>query len=145
MVAIAQDVKCVDEAVCPNCFNAVRGVSVWPVPDRYKRTIRCYMAWCTECNAGYEVVQFFKDEKWRIHKYRYYGAIVPLAKAIPDRQWRIVEELPKAPVCVTGPGGDFDKAVDIKAVNLVKDAYEILAKVAKALGTLLESQTGEQK
>lgn len=53
----------------------------------------------------------------------------------------IVTPLPEPPAVLTGPGGAFDKALDITddpVVQVFRDAFDILSGTAKAFGELIQ-------
>lgn len=102
------------QVVCPHCFEPITSYTMYGVlEDRYGRITRNYFGWCDKCQTGYEVCQFDRDNKWHIHKFRYYASIQATGRNLPQ-QWRLVEQLPDAAAVVTGPGGDFDRPTEIK-------------------------------
>ena len=102
------------KVACPQCSARLLGRSVSPAStDRYGRTTRRYFGWCIDCSAGFEVIQFRQGDKWAIHKYRYYAAVLTGDKPIPARHWVVVADLPKPPLAVIGPGGDYDRQIQV--------------------------------
>jgi hypothetical protein len=84
----------------------------------------------------YAVVEFLRDGEWHIHKYRFYE--VPATKK-PPGDWIVLNELPEAPPLVVGPGGDFDKQVELEAsfLNLLKALQGTLKCTGEILKQLL--------
>ena len=142
MVAINQKTKTDTDLVCPECFKALehRPTVINNKPDRYGRTIRNYYGWCHECDTGFEVVQFKRDARWCIHKFRYYAANVDVeaGAAVPDKDWQVLNDLPAPSIVVLGPGGDYDMQIE-----LLKECQGSAAKLAKALGLLLHITRGK--
>ena len=131
----------VRDVVCPKCFKDISEPAVvLSRPERYGTKLRTYFGWCLDCQLGFEVIQFLQDKKWFIHKYRYYAAA--LDKPIPSKQWQLVKNLPDAPVVVIGPGGDYDKHININAecFQLLKALQKALKSTSELLGYLLKAK-----
>lgn len=131
--------------VCPNCFKSLMGFCMlrsWR--DRYARRLRQYMGWCLDCQTGSEVVQFLADEKWTIHKHRYYAVVIQDGKTVPTGDWQTMNELPEPPAIVTGPGGDYCRGYDPKTIGLMKTVLNALKATTKTVETLL-SMAAETK
>ncbi|MBW1811656.1 MAG: hypothetical protein JRJ87_25940 [Deltaproteobacteria bacterium] len=131
--------------VCPNCYGPPPGVSISrEQTDRYGHRLRTYMGWCLNCHLGFEVRQFQKGSNWLIHKYRYYAAVATDIY-VPD-WWQTVNELPNAPLVVTGPGGDYDQAYNptgqqnnCRAIDVVQRTHKILQETTQTIGNLIDS------
>jgi len=94
--------------ICPRCYKSLQGHSIFKQgTDRYGRHLRSYLGWCTHCNTGFEVEQFQRDEKWRLHRHRYYATSIAGGQSLPSSRWVVVEELPEPAPVVTGPGGEY--------------------------------------
>jgi len=140
MVAYTEKEIKVTGVVCPRCIEQLSGYSIITEgPDRYGRYIREYFGWCIHCDTGFEVVQFKKDGRWPIHKYRYYAAKAG-CKKIPPSEWTILNELPEPPAVVTGPGGDYDKAIELTKINIeiLTAASKVSKAVADAFGEFVD-------
>ena len=123
--------------ICPQCYNLLKGYSLYHCEnDKYGRNFRNYMGWCSHCDIGFEVVQFLFSEKWYIHKYRYYAAVVPDGKQVPDSNWKIENCLPAPAPVVTGPGGDYVKPFDPAEINI--DAIKTMLAALKAAAGSIE-------
>lgn len=126
--------------VCPQCFRPLKAPSLTEYPrDRYAPPMRSYAGMCFQCRQACRVVQFKRDGKWLIHSYlrhRYEsGAYIGVG------DWIVVNPLPAPPAVLTGPGGDYDKALDLSddpAMQLFRSGFDILSKAAKAFGELIE-------
>jgi len=128
------------DVVCPKCFKPLQGQSVLhAIPDRYGRKLRKYFGWCLECNRGFEVVQFDKDNRWHIHKYQNYEVIGQKIHCTPAGNWTTVNELPEPAPVVVGPGGDYDKSFDLETVELMKTVLNALKATTKTVELLLKS------
>jgi len=124
--------EAVRDVVCPKCFKDIsESAVVLSGQKRYGRELRTYFGWCLDCQLGFEVIQFLQDEKWFIHKYRYYAA--SLDRPIPSKQWQLINDLPDAPVVVIGPGGDYDKQINLNA-----ECFQLLKALQKALKSTSE-------
>lgn len=103
----------VKDVVCPVCFKSLPWPTVMPGGiDRYRREIRTYFAWCFECDRGFCTVQFKRDDRWAIHKYQTYRQYQAEVELIGD--WIVLNELPDPASIVLGPGGDFDRHIELK-------------------------------
>jgi len=112
-------------------------------PDRYGRIIRRYFAWCFECNRGFEVIQFAKNGRWLIHKYQPYTIVGHTYHSKATGEWTILNELPEPAPVVVGPGGDYDKQIELN-----KECFKLLESLQKALKSttaLLEYLLGQMK
>ena len=129
--------------VCPKCFKELMGYSVISNEiDRYGRELRTYLGWCVSCKLGSEVVQF-RDEKWHIHKYRYCAVVIETDKSLLSGKWQIVNELPEPPAVVIGPGGQYDKPIDLNNIAILKSLHSILSTTAETLKALLKNMGGQ--
>jgi hypothetical protein len=87
----------ISDAICPVCFDQVE----WPVimtegPDSEGRPLRTYFGYCSHCGAAHVVVQFAREDRWIIHKFRP-GAIVGITNPIEiSSGWKMMSELPPA-------------------------------------------------
>ncbi|MFA5760770.1 MAG: hypothetical protein WC877_03330 [Dehalococcoidales bacterium] len=126
-----QPVATVADAVCPHCFKLLSDPAVIDEDiDSYKRRLRMYLGHCPECSAGFEVIQFQRDQRWVLHRYRDYLQ----HKA---GQWITLNELPLPAPVVTGPGGDYMKYHELQLVTL-KNVIETLEKAKQALIAILQ-------
>ena len=63
----------VKDVVCPKCWKLLQYPRIVNKGrDRYDRTIRTYFGWCFECDTGFKVIQFGKEDRWFICKYKPY-------------------------------------------------------------------------
>ncbi len=130
----------VEGCVCPQCFKLLKApLVVDNGADRYGRHTRSYAGMCFECRQACRVLQFERDGKWLIHRHlphRYEsGAFASYG------DWITVNPLPEPPAVLTGPRGDYDKALDITddpVVHLLQSAFDVLSQSAKSFGELLE-------
>ncbi len=130
----------VDGCVCPQCFKPLKAPAVVDHgADRYGRHTRSYAGMCFQCRQACKVVQFERDGKWLIHKYRPHryesGAFVAYG------DWIVVNPLPAPPAILTGPGGRYDKALDITddpVIQVFRNAFDVLSGTAKAFGELIQ-------
>ena len=62
----------IDSVVCPACYRALQHPHVAGTGKDRRRdvVIRTYYGWCFECERGWLVIQFVRDGRWLIHKYR---------------------------------------------------------------------------
>jgi len=151
MVALAKEPVelqgTIKDVVCPVCAKPL------PYPricshkkDRYGREIRTYFGWCFFCansncdDAGCEVIQFKRDNKWFIHKYQQYAIDRQHDTCRPAGKWITLNELPEPAPVVTGPGGDYDKSIEPAVVSIIEPLYKILSNVTQLLGSLLKKQ-----
>ncbi len=103
----------VKDVVCPECFRPCEWPKVQPsVTDRYGRTTRIYYAWCFRCCEGFIVDQFERDDRWAIRAYRKYR----LQNKVPvlTGDWVVLNDLPEPAPVVLGPGGDFDRHIELR-------------------------------
>lgn len=127
----------VQDVVCPKCFKPlVAPTLVNKGTDNYGRQLRTYFGWCFECDLGAEVIQFFRDQRWLIHKYQHYDLIAEYKQCKPSGRWVTLNELPEPAPVITGPGGDFVQLHDIQC-DTIKKAVGALDAVKKALMKLL--------
>jgi len=145
------------DVVCPQCLRPIMGYSLYgSIEETPSRAVRKYMGWCCNCNAGFEVVQFSQDGiKWFIRKFRYFAAVVPEGKKVPEKDWQIINQLPEppaavpaepvVPVVMTGPGGDFTHVVEIKQSDMIKQARDIAGALYQSLNVLLSLMGNNKK
>lgn len=130
----------VKDAVCPKCLKHLQSPTVLPAKtDRYDRTTREYLGFCFDCNLGFSVVQFAKDERWLIHKFQIYGYIGKVDSCCPMGKWQVLNELPEPAAVVTGPGGDYVQPFDPKTVELVETVLNALKAAASSIESLLKA------
>lgn len=116
--------------ICPECFKELKEYSVISNKvDRYGRELRTYYGWCISCELGSEVVQFRQNNKWHIHKHRYYAVTIETDKPLPSREWQIVNELPEPAPVVIGPGGNYDKQINLDSTVSLKSVHQILRRL----------------
>ena len=129
------------DVVCPECGRPIPlSTIMWCGTDRYNRTTRRYLGGCLSCLRRYAVIEFLQDGKWLIHKYRYYE--VPATKK-PPGDWIILNELPEAPPVVIGPGGEYDKQIELEGVEILKSLQNTLKKTCELLRQMFVIHTGE--
>ena len=142
MVDYVREKKPIDkQIICPKCYNCLTGYSLFKgEKDDSGRHTRHYMGWCSSCDIGFEVVQFKKDDKWHLQKYRYYAAVLDIDKPVPAAGWVTLERVPEPPAVVTGPGGDYTKSWDLKGeqIKLLKTVHNSLTSVLNAIKTMIE-------
>ena len=85
------------DVVCPACYRALQHPHVdgTGLDRRRGVVIRTYYGWCFECERGWLVIQFMRDGRWLIHKYR--EAKLPEGQSeckLAD-EWVIVCDLPQ--------------------------------------------------
>ena len=129
----------VADAVCPVCFELLTVPSFLPIDHtRYTPELRRYFGWCFGCKRGFCVIQFKRGDRWVIHKYQAY---VQTGKEKTEHKplgpWKILNELPDPPLVLTGPGGDFDTEMQIKAAGIARTALDAIAKAVDAIRNLL--------
>ncbi len=126
--------------VCPNCADRIGCASVMPGrTDRHGRTIRAYFGWCTNCHRGIEVIQFRSNNKWLISQYRYWLTVTENPGSNVSCEWHELNPLPEVPAVVTGPGGDYDKAMMIKTADTLKSINGILYTLKKTIEGLIKT------
>jgi len=130
--------------VCPQCFKPAPGALIFESQtDRYKRTTRRYFGWCTGCNFGFEIIQFSKDKTWHLHKYKPYRIVIigKYNHYVSPGQWRVICELPEPAPIVTGPGGEYDKSVELNAgcFNALLMLQKTLQKTTRLVEQLLKA------
>jgi len=123
--------------VCPACYHKTHEASLAEDTDDYGRERRLYFGWCSGCHKCFEVMQYNKDGKWVIHKFRWLVEVGKLYRDM-DFQWQIVSEPPQVAPVATGPGGDYRKGYDIKTSGFVEKVYKILTESREAIGRLLQ-------
>lgn len=149
MVAINREQGAmIKDVVCPQCGKPISLPTIlWCGEDRYGRITRSYLGGCLGCLRGFVVVQFLRDEKWFIHKYRYYA--VPATKKVPlaEGNWIILNELPEAPPIIVGPGSGYDKQIELEAsyFNLFRALQKALKSTGEILRQLLAIHTRGEK
>ena len=127
--------KASGDVVCPQCHKPLGNYTAMLTrTDRYGREIREYFGWCLDCDQGSEVVQFKEYGRWHIHKHRYFADIGDGTGATPSSNWQMVNELPDPPAVMLGPGGDYDKAADIEALQ-----FKLMDKLLAALGPVVRT------
>lgn len=121
------------------CFELLTVPTFLPVNNaRYIPEIRRYFGWCFGCKRGFCVIQFKRDGRWVIHKYQaYIQARGNKIEYMPLGTWQILNELPEVPVVLLGPGGDYDRELQLKAANIAKTALDAISKATEALKSLL--------
>ncbi len=142
MVAINRQAETgtVKDIVCPKCFKPLQYPKVkFKCTDRYGRVTRACFGWCFECKLGFEVIQFAKEDRWFIHKYQVYTPFGPTCQ--PTGKWTVIDELPEPAAVVVGPGGDFDKQIDLAKINLdiLATLHKTLKAVTQTVGRLLKA------
>jgi len=131
------------DVACPECGRPIPlSTIMWNGTDRYNRTTRSWLGGCLDCLRRYVVVEFLQDGKWLIHKYRYYE--VPATKK-PPGDWIILNDLPEAPPIVVGPGGEYDKQIELDHVGVLKLLQKTLAKTGELLKQLLDLHITKDK
>ena len=128
----------VKDAECPRCERLLSAPNIVPRPDRYNRELRECIGWCEDCDAGYRVVQFKYGNKWITHEYRFYGYENDKPKHYEG--WHRVVDLPDAPLVLTGPGGDFDKAIEEYDLDDIgrKQLQQVKQILQDAIGAAIE-------
>jgi len=106
------ELQYVPGTVCPDCNEPIHGISIEQTrPDRYDRIIRRYYGWCLRCKVGSYVEQFLMDHRWYIHRYRQW--VMVDGKPVNKGGWTILNDLPDPAPIVLGPGGGYDKAIEL--------------------------------
>jgi len=127
------------DVVCPQCHKPLgKYTAMLTKTDRYGREMREYFGWCLDCDQGNEVVQFKEYGRWQIHKCRYFADIGDGTGALPSSEWQVINKLPDPPAVMLGPGGDYDKAVDMDQLEgrLYDGLLSALEKVVRVLRQL---------
>lgn len=126
------------DVVCPECFRQLQHPEI--VGDGYDtgRHIRTYYGWCFECNKGAMVIQFERNGRWVIHKYKKSILLDGSGVAKIEGDWIVLSEMPQ-PLVVTGQG-EYQQAqeVDFKYFDLLAKLQKIVAAAGEAINTLIE-------
>ena len=140
-----------DDIVCLNCLRPLAGFSLSRTRrDRYGRVIRVYMGSCTACGLDVEVMQFYAPEcpagpRWSVHKFRYWQRLVSEPQTSRPGYWQIVQELPEPPVAITGPGGEYDSAMEPEIIDIAKKVRSTMVSAARLLGDLVTALEAKRK
>ena len=138
----------VKDAVCPVCFKPLVNpmVNEYPNGAKCKRPLRTYFAWCFNCNKGFEVIQFERERRWVIHKYQEYTVDDKEGKCRHIDDWTVLNEMPEAPLVMTGPGGDYVKEICGDDINKMLDkTLEGIGQVLTKLGNILTSVVQDRR
>jgi hypothetical protein len=139
MVAVNKEQEVLTKDVaCPECGRPIPlSTILLSGTNRYNRTTRSCLGGCLDCLRRYEVVEFLQNGKWLVHKYRYDEV---LAAKKPPGDWIILNDLPEAPPVVLGPGGEYDKQIELNATffNLLKALQNTLKCTGEILKQLLD-------
>lgn len=136
--------KFIQGMVCPVCYEHFQYPSVMnSVTDDYGRKIRTFYGWCFKCKRGFEVIQFERDEKWFIYKYRRSIERAGSEKIQLCNKWLKVSELPEPAPIVTGPGGEYNRQYIPISSAVLRSAYIAAQSLAQAFEELLK-QNGEE-
>ena len=145
MVNANNKIEIKNDVVCPKCYKPLAGATlVDSCKDDYGRVLRNYYSWCLKCNQGFEVIQFLKCERWHIHKYRYYTAILKGDGLAPPANWQKVLDLPDPDPVVLGPGGDYRHGCELIAGD-VKPLLESLVRAMEATSNVIKHFLQGQK
>jgi hypothetical protein len=128
--------KIIPDAVCPVCFKQLESPTIIQQgTDLYKRELRTYFGYCPNCSGGCIVVQFKREERWIIHKFRP-AVVVGLASVLEiSNKWQLMSEPPEPAPVMLGPGGDFKEPI----TPGTKGFFEKLKTMREGLGRLCES------
>ena len=130
--------------VCPNCYRPLASDGHTELPDLSigGRRVRAYVGNCDRpgCQISFDVRQFEMNGKWFIHSYQLYktqplGGIVivcPLPKMTGTGQGAEA-----APVLLVGPGGDYQRIVEVTEDGLMKTLVKNLHQATDAVAAML--------
>ncbi len=125
---------------CPNCSEAASAFLIH-LGDHtvFGAATKHYLSSCVKCGGEFEAVEFLDSAAkcWQLNKYR------PAAGV--DGVWTVVQDLPddQLPLVVTGPGGEYYKAVQIKESRLVEFFKQALIGFKKVVGTAIGGERAE--
>jgi hypothetical protein len=133
--------KKIADAVCPLCFHHVIDPTIMTEgTDQQGRQLRTYFGYCSKCSAAHVVIQFVRNGRWVIHKYRPAIVLEASNEIEVSQNWQLMNELPPArnsqqpaPV-VIGPGGDFTKEITPELKSFSKN----IKIMQNSLGNLLK-------
>lgn len=127
------------DVICPKCFKPLQHpVVTGQGTDRYKREMRTYYGWCFECEQGCLVIQFKREGRWVIHKYRRATLLDGSGQCHLKNNWQVLNELPEPAPVVVGPGGDFDKQITPEVTTILKSLQSIFEKTSEILKNALK-------
>ena len=107
------------DVVCPMCFKLLPYPSVVDEGvDRYHGRLRTYYGWCPVCERGACVIQFARDGRWVIHKYRKAILLDGAGEVRLVDDWVVLNELPEVAPVMLGPGGDYNRPFTPEVVGL---------------------------
>jgi hypothetical protein len=127
------------DAVCPICFDQVE----WPVimtegPDSEGRPLRTYFGYCAHCSKAHIVVQFAREDRWIIHKFRP-AAVIGIANPIElSNDWKMMSELPE-PHRVQGGEPNAVHHHDNAIMDSLAEMHKALTSCATTIELLLRS------
>lgn len=122
--------------VCPACYMQIDEPTIMADgADEFGRRLRTYFGYCHKCRAAHVVIQFKREERWVIHKYRP-AVVLGTANIIHiSDNWRLMSELPPPAPVMLGPGGDFKKPYSPELI----DFAEKLRSMRDAFSDLVEN------
>lgn len=114
---------------CPNCSESTSAYLIHCGDSTvFGAATRHYFSSCVACGGEFEAVDFLDSaaKTWQLNKYK---------PAAGDGAWTIVEDMPQdqVPLVVTGPGGEYYKAVRIRETRLERFFKQALTRVKTVL------------
>lgn len=108
---------------CPNC-SRISQAYLLSCGDNVQHGsgTRHHLCSCDGCGGEFEAVEYLGDcGNWQLNKYR---------PAIGESEWTVVEDLPegRVPLVITGPGGEYYKAVPVRESWLEKKLRKFFGK-----------------
>jgi hypothetical protein len=124
------------DMICPLCGVQVETAWLRELAQDGGHAVREYIGDCGACGHGFDVIQFRRDGRWAVHKFR---PAEPGQRAF-DREWHVVTPLPGSPLVMLGPGGDYVKTIEDDQIR--KDCLTGIANCYATLTTLFQVLLG---
>jgi len=132
--------KFIQGMVCPVCYeHAEYPTQIDKGTDDYGRKLRSYFGWCFKCDRGFEVIQFEKDGRWFINRYREAVRLEAGGELKLSGNWATVAELPQPAPVVIGSGGQYNRHIEPQTVEACKAVLGALKACANTIELLLKA------